>query len=236
VVALRRWHASVWAVVLPTLPIFALYGFTASNSTRMLWWTRRYVPTVLPGIVVLLALAIAFLVVWRFRGRAVTALPAVAALAGLVAFFLSQSLPLRAHDEWKGSFALTQEVADLSGGADGVYLWEYDQGCCASVTQLLATPVWLQHGQLSGLLPSNSALALDGAARMTVLDRTARRFPGQPLFVVADAGELPDGIDPARVALVMDREVVLPMWEESDLERPDEAREVPVHVSVWRVR
>jgi hypothetical protein len=236
VVAVRRWHASVWAVVLPTLPIFAVYGFTASNSTRMLWWTRRYVPTVLPGIVVLLALAIAFFVVWRFRGRLLTAVPAVVALGALLAFFLSQSLPLREHDEWKGSFALTQELSDLSEGQDGVYLWEYDQGCCAAVTQLFATPLWLQHGQLSGLLPSNASYALDGNARTTVIERTAQRFPGQPLFIVADKGELPGGIDPASVEPMLDRKTTLPMWEESNLERPDEAREIPVHVSVWRVR
>ncbi|MCW2681766.1 MAG: hypothetical protein JWM62_3167 [Frankiales bacterium] len=236
VVAVRRWHASVWALVLPTLPILAVYGFTASNSTRMLWWTRRYVPTVLPGVVVLVALALAFFVVWRYKGRLVTAVPAVAALAGLLAFFLSQSLPLRAHDEWKGSFALSQKLADLAQGEDGVYLWEVDQGCCASVTQLFATPLWLQHGQLSALLPSNASMELDGNARRTVIERYRERFAGQPLFVVADKGELPAGIDPASVQPVLDEELTLPMWEESNEERPDEAREVPVHVSVWRVR
>jgi hypothetical protein len=235
-VAVRRWRAPVWAVVLPTLPIFTLYGYTANNSTRMLWWTRRYVPTVLPGVLTLIALVIAFLVVWRFRGKLLTAVPAVLALGGLVAFFLSQSLPLRAHDEWKGSFALSQEIAGLAEGEDGVFLWELDQGCCAAVTQLFATPVWLQHEQLSGLLPSNAAMAIDGNARMTVIDRTAQRFPDRPLFVVADKGELPEGIDPSRVVPVLDKQTTLPMWEESSLERPDEAREIPVHVSVWRVR
>jgi hypothetical protein len=236
VVALRRWRGSVWTVVLPTLPIFAVYGYTASNSTRMLWWTRRYVPTVLPGVMVLIAIAIAFFVVWRFRGRLLTAVPAVLALGALLAFFLSQSLPLRSHDEWKGSFALSQEIADLSGDAEGLYLWELDQGCCASVTQLFATPVWLQHGQLSGLLPGNAAMQVDGNARTTVIDRYVERFPDRPVFIVADKGELPEGIDSARVEPVLDRQTTLPMWEESVLERPDEPREVPVHVSVWRVR
>jgi hypothetical protein len=236
VVALNRWRAAVWAVVLPTLVLFPLYGYTASNSTRLLWWTRRYVPTVLPGIVVLLALAIAFFAVWRFRGRLVTAVPAGLALAGLTAFFLSQSLPLRAHDEWKGSFEVAERIAALSGEQAGIYLWEADQGCCAGPTRLFATPVWLQHGQLSGLLASDSAMQVDGNARRTVLERTAERFPGRPLFVVADDGELPTGIDPATVQPVLDLRTTLPRWEESDLERPDEAQEVPVHVSVWRVR
>ena len=236
VVALRRWHASVWTLVLPTLLLFPVYGYTASNSTRLLWWTRRYVPTVLPGIVVLLALAIAFFVVWRYRGRLWTAVPAVLALAGLTAFFLSQSLPLRAHDEWKGSFEITEEISALSGDEEGVYLWEFDQGCCAGATRLFATPVWLQHGQLSGLLASDAAVEVDGNARQTVIDATTERFPDRPVFVVADNGELPAGIDPGSVEPVLDIQTDLPMWEENDFERPDEAREVPVHVSVWRVR
>ena len=236
VVALRRWRAAAWVVVAPTLVLFPLYGYRAQNSTRLLWWTRRYVPTVLPGLIVLIALALALFAVWRFRGRLLTAVPAGLAFAGLTGLFLSQSLPLRAHDEWRGSFALTREIADLAGEDDGVFLWEADQGCCAGPTRLLAIPVWLQHGQLSGLLPSDAALQEDAFARGRMLERYAERFPDSPLFVVADGGSLPVGIDPRRVVPVLDRRTTLPMWEESDVERPDSAREIPVHVSVWRVR
>ncbi len=236
VVVLLRWRAAAWAVVLPTLVLFPLYGYSAMNSTRLMWWTRRYVPTVLPGIVVLVALAIAFLLLWRWRGRAGSAATGAVALVGLLAVFLSQSLPLRAHDEFAGSFALAERVAAVAGQRDGVFLWEADQGCCSGPTRLLAIPVWLQHGQLSALLPSDAALAVDGDARRTVLDRYAERFAGRPLFVVADGGQLPAGIDRARVEPVLDLQVRLPVWEESDVERPDEAVQVPVHVSVWRVR
>lgn len=234
VAALRRWSAAAWTVLLPTLLLFAVYGYTAKNSTRLLWWTRRYVPTVLPGVLILVALAIAFFLVWRFRGRLLTAVPAALALAGLLGFFLSQSLPLRGHDEWKGSFALSESIAELSGDRDGVYLWETDQGCCASVTQLLAVPVWLQHGGLSALLWSRAAMDT-GLSRDEQIARYAEQFPDRPLFVVGDNGELPEGIDPSTVEPVLDRRTTLPIWEESDDERPDEARDVPVHVSVWRV-
>ena len=236
VVVLLRWRSVAWAAVLPTLLLFPLYGYSAMNSTRLMWWTRRYVPTVLPGVVVLIALAVAFLLVWPWRGRIASAATGALALAGLLALFLSQSLPVRAHDEFAGSFELAQEVAAVAGERDGVFLWEADQGCCTGPTRLLAIPVWLQHGQLSALLPNDAALAMDGDARRTLIDRYAARFAGRPLFVVADAGRLPAGIDPARVEPVLDRRVELPVWEESDVERPDEAVQVPVHVSVWRVR
>jgi hypothetical protein len=230
VVALRRWHASVWAVVLPTLVLFPLYGYTASNSTRLLWWTRRYVPTVMPGIIVLVALAVAFGFVWRFRGRAVLRIPAVLVLAGLVAVFLSQSLPTRSHDEWKGSLQIAQQVSDLSPGAQGIYVWEHQQPCCNGPTQLFAIPVWLAHGEVSVLLPADPAL------RTPILDEYQTAFPDRPMFVLADGGGLPSGIDPSRVTPVAHIQARLPMWDESDVRRPTGSHEVPVDLLVWRLK
>ncbi|MCA1720358.1 MAG: hypothetical protein LC779_04365 [Actinobacteria bacterium] len=229
VVALGRWRASVWAVVLPTLVLFPLYGYTASNSTRMLWWTRRYVPTVMPGVLVLVALALAFGFVWRYRGHAVLRIPSVLALGGLVAVFLSQSLPLRSHDEWKGSFAIAQQLSDLSPGAQGIYIWEHQQPCCNGPTQLFAIPVWLAHDEVSVLLPA------DPARRTEIIDEYAAAFPGRPMFLLADGGPMPTGIDPARVTPVAHIQARLPMWDESDLERPSASHEVPVDLRVWRL-
>jgi hypothetical protein len=230
VVALTRWRASVWAVVLPTLVLFPLYGYTASNSTRLLWWTRRYVPTVMPGIIVLVALALAFGFVWRFRGRAVLRIPTVLVLAGLVAVFLSQSLPTRSHDEWKGSLQIAQQVSDLSPGAQGIYVWEHQQPCCNGPTQLFAIPVWLAHGEVSVLLPADPAL------RTPILDEYRTAFPDRPMFVLADGGGLPSGIDPSRVTPVAHIQAELPMWNESDLRRPTGTHDVPVDLLIWRLK
>ncbi|MCU1589045.1 MAG: hypothetical protein JWP11_301 [Frankiales bacterium] len=229
---LRRWRASVWAVVIPTLAFGLVYCYTARNSSRLLWWSRRYVPTVLPGIVMLMALAIAVAWVARIRGRHLLRIPAVLAAVALVAVFLSQSLPLRGHDEWKGSFALTQQISDLSGGSAGIYLWEPqgEQGCCAGPTALFATPLWLQHDKLSALLP------VDHNARMGILQLYAKKFPGRPIFVVGDQPEVPEGVDPATVQPVMTKQVELPMWDESDTRRPAAAHQVQVDIAVWRVR
>jgi hypothetical protein len=231
-VALRRWRAAAWAVVLPTLAFFVVYGYTARNSSRLLWWSRRYVPTVLPGIVILIALAVACAWVIRVRGRALLRVPAVLAVVALVAVFLSQSVPVRRHDEWKGSFAITQQIADLSGDRNGIYLWEPqgEQGCCAGPTALFATPVWLVHDGLSALLP------LDHARRPEIMTAYAKHFPGRPVFVVGDDPELPEGVDPATVEPVLVRHIELPMWDESDTERPVGAHQVPVDIAVWHVR
>jgi hypothetical protein len=229
-VALRRWRASVWAVVLPTLLFFPVYGYTAKNSTRLLWWTRRYVPTVLPGVVLLIALAIGVGVAIRFRGKAILRLPALLTLVALLAVFLSQSLPLRRHDEWKGSFALTQQLSDLSPGTRGIYLWEPQQGCCSGPTQLLATPLWLAHDELSALLP------VDPNARAQIIALYAKHFAGEPIFVIGDTPELPTGVDPTTVQPILTRHVELPMWDESDTARPAGSHRVPIDIAVWRVR
>ena len=231
-VALRRWRAAAWAVVLPTLAFFVVYGYTARNSSRLLWWSRRYVPTVLPGIVILIALAVACAWVIRVRGRALLRVPAVLAVVALVAVFLSQSVPVRRHDEWKGSFALTEQIADLSGDRSGIFLWEpqAEQGCCAGPTALFATPVWLVHDGLSALLP------LDHARRTEILTTYAKHFPGRPLFVVGDDPELPEGVDPATVEPVLVKHAELPMWDESDTARPAGPHQVPVDIAVWHVR
>jgi hypothetical protein len=166
----------------------------------------------------------------RVRGRALLRIPALVVVAGLVAVFLSQSIPLRSHDEWKGSFALTQSLSDLSPDARGVYLWEPQQGCCAGPTQLFATPLWLAHDELSILLP----VAVGNRAGIVSL--YAKHFAGSPVFVVADTPDLPEGIDPATVEPVMQRSVELPMWDESDTSRPAGAHQVRVDLAVWRVR
>jgi hypothetical protein len=232
-VVLRRWLAVAWAVVLPTLVFFIVYGYTARNSSRLLWWSRRYVPTVLPGFVMLIALAIACAWVVRVRGRALLRAPAVLAVVALVAVFLSQSLPLRRHDEWKGSFAITQQIADLSGDRSGIYLWEpqEEQGCCAGPTRLFATPVWLVHDELSALLPGGKF----HARRPEIIAAYAKHFPGRPMFIVGDTADLPEGVDPATVEPVLTRHVVLPMWDESDTRRPAGSHQVPVDIAVWHV-
>ena len=83
------------------------------------------------------------------------------------------------------------------------------------MTRLFATPVWLQHDNVSVLLPSNASMAIDGNARTTVISRYRERFADQPVFIVADKGELPAGIDPASVEAVDRFDVTLPMWEEA---------------------
>ncbi|HYY78610.1 MAG TPA: hypothetical protein VFD04_05415 [Actinomycetes bacterium] len=251
VVALRRWRPAAWAVVLPALCLLPLYAWHAQNSTRLMWWSRRFVPVVVPGLAVLIAVALAaglrWPAGWRLPARAAgTAarrrwpdLVAAAArrpwplraasgvaTAFLLVVFLGQSLPLRGHHELAGSFAVTRQVAAVAGDRQGVFLWQPPQRPYSPVA-LFGAPVWLQRGEVSALLPGRTD---PGYVRAFV-----RGFPGQPVFLVW-SGEPP----PAYAALGLQRvaavDTSLPRWQESDTSRPRRSVPVPVRFAVWRVR
>ena len=224
VVALRRWTVAAWVVVAPTLLLLPLYAWHTRNSSRLMWWGRRYVPVVLPGLFALVALALAFALVWRWRGRHVLRVPAIAAALALGAVYLTQSAPLRGHDEFGGSFAVSERLSRLSGDARGVYLWQR-VGCCNKPTSLWGTPVWLERGELSVLLPGE----LERLPPYVAAYR--RAFPGDPMFVVWE-GPAP----PIRGLVEVDHLVgTLPFWEESDIARPDENEGLTYDFRVYRV-
>lgn len=226
VVALRRWTTAAWAVVVPTLLLLPVFAYKAHNSTRLMWWARRYVSNVLPGLIVLMALALGFAFAWRWRGRRPLRLPALVVAAGLTAVFLAQSLPLRSHDEWHGSFGVAERISALSGDARGVYLWQPPPFCCAAPTSLWATPVWLERGELSVLLPSNAATQQGYVAAYR------KAFPNDPLFVVWTGTAPPPLTGLTQVAHLAG---TLPFWEESDVKRPSKTHPIAYDLTVYRV-
>lgn len=233
VAVLRRWRAEVWAVLLPILVIFPLFAAQARNSTRLMWWGRRYVPVVMPGIIILIAIALGVFIAYRGKGKWVLRVPAIAAAVALLAVFVGQSRPLRHHDEWAGSFGIAARIAALSGDKDGIYLWQRAPYCCAAPTSLFATPVWLERDKQSVLLPS------DDSTVASYVEQYVTAFPGRPIFIVwtptaKDPG--PERVIPATVLTqVDDIKGTLPMWEESDNERPHFSRDIPYRMKIYRV-
>lgn len=219
-VALRRWRLATWAAIAPTLLLTPVFAYHAHNSTRLMWWARRYVPIVLPGLVVLIALALAFAWSWRRWAR----IPVALVTAALVAVFLHQSWPLRTHDEYGGSFGVAQRIAALSAGKRGVFLWQHPASCCTHPTTIWATPVWVEREQLSVLLPRESIAPYVDAYRAA--------FPADPLFVVWDGTVPPPGLT---VTPALHLAGSMPFWEESDTERPHRENHVTYDFTVYRV-
>lgn len=226
VVALRRWRASAWALVLPVLLLFPVYGARSINAARLMFWLRRYVPIVVPGLMILIAVALAF--AWGVTGR--LRLPARAASAALTVFllvvFAGQSLPLRHHREFLGSFQIVERAARASGGRQGVYLWQPQPGASAPGS-LFASPIWLQQGEISALLPARPSPAY--------VRSFVRGFPGQPVFVVVQGPKAPRGYGSLTFEQADHITGLMPVWQESVVTRPTRELMMPVDFSIWRV-
>jgi hypothetical protein len=228
-VALRRWRAAGWAPLLPALCLLPVYAYRAEVSARLMWWTRRFVPIILPGLVVLIAVALAAGLAlaagprrlrWPVRaGTAVTA-------GFLLVVFAGQSLPLRHHQEHGGSFETVQRIASAAGGNQGVFLWEQSSSLY-DVAYLFGGPVWLQQGQISALLPRRP----DPAYVWSFV----RGFPGQPVFLVTRGHRRPKAYASLGLRAVDQITYVMPVWRETYTTRPSGAVGVPLRFTIWQV-
>jgi hypothetical protein len=242
VLALRRWSAGLWVLAVPLMLIFPVYAVHARNSTRLMWWTRRYLPSVVPLVIMLAAVALtaiafmtASLVAQRWAARPVRVGAAVgggiAATAGtlaLVVFFAGQSLPLRHHSEFGGSFDLSKRIAATAGGQQGIFLWQPSPACCLQAQSLFGGALWFERNQVSAVLPTNRAQV----ARYLAAFRQG--FPGQPEFVIWH-GQQPPTLPGVRLEPVDRVQTALTYWEETFESRPSKATSVPVSFVVYRV-
>jgi hypothetical protein len=234
VVALRRWRAVAWTLVLPVLLMTPLYAWHGRVASRLMWWTRRFIPVVVPGMTILIAVALAAGLTWaivagRWRWAQWPVRVASAVVAGfLLVVFLSQSLPLRHHAEFAGSFELTQRVAHAAGGRQGVFLWQQQRdNRIFSPGGLLGGPMAAQEGQVSVFLPYRPDLAY--------VHKFTNAFPGQPVFVLW-AGDQPPPVYASLGLEQVDRiAMAMPMWQESDTQRPSQSRDVVVDFSIWHI-
>jgi uncharacterized membrane protein len=226
VVALRRWRAAIWIAVGPSVLLLALYVEEARVSTRLMWWTRRYVPVGLLAFALLIGIACAAAFAWRGRGRALAKLAAVA-VAGVVTITgLVQDLPLARHREFDGSFAASARIARAAGGRQGVFVWGPRRNYYDSMP-LFAAPVWLQRGQLSVILPPDGTMA--------DLARIQRAFPHQPVFLVTGALGVPPSLRGAGLRKVDGFHLTMPFWQESNVTRPSRNVGMRALVEVWAV-
>ncbi len=224
VVALRRWRPGAWIAVGPAMLLLTLYVYRAVNSTRLMWWSRRYVPVGLLAFALPIGIACAAAFAWRGRGRLPARLVAVA-VAGVVAVTgLVQDLPLARHREFDGSFAASARIASAAGGRQGVFVWG-PRRTYYDTMPLFAAPVWLQRDQLSVILPP-SGTAAD-------LDRIRRAFPGHPVFVVTGAAGLPPALQRAGLRKVDGFRVRMPFWQESNTQRPSHDVGLTARVEIW---
>jgi hypothetical protein len=228
-VALRRWRASAWALILPTLCLLPVYAYRAEVSARLMWWTRRFLPVVLPGLVVLIAFALAAglgMVSGPRRLRWPVRAGTAVAAGFLLVVFAGQSIPLRHHQEHGGSFETVQRIASAAGGRQGVFLWEHSPSLY-DVAYLFGGPVWLQQGQICALLPRRPDPAY--------VQSFVHGFPGQPVLLVTRGHDRPKAYASLGLRAVDHVTYVMPVWRETYTTRPSDAVGVPLEFTIWQV-
>ena len=223
----RRLPGRLAVLCIPGLVVTPVYLWSARNSPQLMWWGRRYVPLVLPTLLVLTAVFIAYLVVQRGWLGWLTRIAGAAVLVFLLADGAQQSLDLRGHREMGGSWTLLQRLDGERGDRDAVYLWRYPDTGLWDVSRNVGGPMLTVHGQPSALLHPE--------ATQEEVDMYAAAFPDHEVFVVTQGVELPGTVDPARFELVDDFTGLLTVWEETLTEPPDEALEIGVPVRVYRL-
>jgi hypothetical protein len=223
VLALTRTKAALYVLVLPGAVLLPVYLWDARISMRLMWWVRRFVPAVLPALLLLIALAIAFALVHRFR--AVRVIAAVVA-ATLVAEYAGQSLPLRDHHEMAGSWEAAAAVSAIAGGEQGVFLYTDWNGLFDPIRDTPAA-VWFIFDEIAARLPPDYDV--------TDIDDYQAAFPGQPVYLVTHGDDLPANLPTERFTKAGTVVGQLTFWEESTSERPDEPIVLHDGLAVWEL-
>ncbi|HWL36261.1 MAG TPA: hypothetical protein VNQ77_08690 [Frankiaceae bacterium] len=206
---------NAWLLLVPAL-LGAPYLVDPRISPDLMFWGRRFVPMLLPGVVVLAAVGATA----ALRHRRAAPLAALA-LGVAVALPYTQSVPLLFHREYDGTREAARIAADASRGEQAIYLWVRPRAeCCDEPAYLYAGAVWLRYGKASMTMHPDDAERQAGAALAL----------GRPVLVVAEGTAPPFA---GLTAVAHDRRTV-PVWERGGLTRPDRARRVPVEFTVWR--
>lgn len=231
---MKQWRSTQWVLVLPVALLLPLYLWHVRNSPYLMWWGRRFVPTLVPMMMIVMAVALAL--VWTTRSTWLAWAGRALSVAGVVALtwtYLGQSLPLRSHDEMAGSYNVTANMAALAGGRQGVFLWDPTDSCCEQPTVFFGGPLMTYQGQISVELPA----AVSSIGSYTAA--YAKQFTGKPLFVVFRGATLSAAVRRQLANFVVTPvqrvRFRMPTWEQSADHRPDRATAVVVDFTVYRV-
>lgn len=228
VVARRRWQLAAWVLVIPTLVFLPVYLADARISNRLIWWTRRFVPYTLTGMMILVAVALAAGLTYRGRWIRIVRLVSGAATVAIVLSYLSMSLPLRQHNELDGSFAIYHQVAALAEGKPAVYLWSTAAGPATGPADAFGSTVLYRNGFPSAQIPPDAT----GADLQTFADA----FPDREVLVVVNGSELPEPLLDEDLQNIAHVQRDLPLWEITFDRRPTQASQMTFDFTVWRLR
>jgi hypothetical protein len=263
VIALRRWSAALWVITIPLLLLLPVYGYRPRIATQLMWWVRRFVPTILPGLAMLAGLFIGVLltaawprVIGWARARRTAQQPAAGVPAGERIGGLLTTWPARALSAVLGAAALIGVTA--FGFSQSWPLHNHDEfGGSFALTSRIADlapkgqGIFLFRKPTSCCWNAGSVLAapvMFGRGQFSAILPPATQpvasanyvrefqqaFPGRPIFVVWDAPTRPD-LPGISLTPVHSENVALPFWQVSVEHRPRGSVTIPERMTVYRV-
>jgi hypothetical protein len=179
-----------------------------------------------------MGVALILLVLRRYVHVFVAAGAAAALVIGLTVFGLSESGPLRSHNENGGSVEVEEQIAALAGNQRGVFLWQRTGACCNAPYQLFGGPLLATTDESSALLPRPGGLETSAVARYV----THFKDSGRPVFYIADEAGTPPPFAVVSSAKVLELAGSLPHWEETYTSRPKKRADYPYHLTVYRLQ
>jgi hypothetical protein len=135
-VVIRDWRSRYLFPVLLALTFSAFYFYKIRVYNDYLFALRRFVPVILPFLLVFAALALTRLATRGLKRK----LAAGAVLLFLTLSFVRQTLPVARHVDWRGSVRFVDDVARRFG-PDDVVIFEQIKS-----VHLLSLPLWAIHG------------------------------------------------------------------------------------------
>jgi len=224
VVLIQRWRASLFSLVATGVLLLPLYVYNPRVSMRLMWWVRRFIPAVVPVVVILIAIAIGWALT---RRRTSVRIAGGVFLATLLVEYVGTSSPLRDHDEMGGSWDLSAAIAAQAGTGQGVFLFPQPVAGPNDVMRNAPGIVWFVFDEVPARLPSDYDIA--------TIDEYRTAFPDLPVFLVAPGEALPNQLPTDRFRRSGDVAGEVVAWEESRDERPDEAVTTRWRLSIWQL-
>ena len=126
---LIRGTATAAAVAVLSVVLLAggMYWYKPSITPDQLWATRRFVPAVIPGLIVMATIAVASIVDLRAVDRMARRVVAVAAAALLVVSAAAVSWPVREHRDQYGFLGAVESLCDELGDDRAVLVFRGDR-------------------------------------------------------------------------------------------------------------
>jgi hypothetical protein len=226
---LARWRLDRWLVLLATVSLLGLYCWHVRNSPYLMWSARRFVPTVVPGIVILIGAGVACTawLIAHYVPRPAAWVAVAAALVGFAAFNLSESWPLRGHDENGGSLQVVRRLAALPGGDRSVFLFNRGPARFLFGGSMLTIGDRASASMSAGRVGSNADLR-------SYVDHFGPS--DRPLYYVWDAASPLPPVAGVSAERVLHLAGTLPHWQQTFDSRPKKQHDYTYELTVYRLR